>query len=51
MLTYLVIAVLALVAFGIALAPLMALSGLWAHRSARANQAEADRILQLLNQR
>jgi hypothetical protein len=51
MLTYLVIAVLALVAFGIALAPLMALSGLWAHSSAKANQAEADRILQLLNQR
>lgn len=51
MLTYLVIAVFALVAIGIASAPLMALSGLWAHSSARANQAEADRILKLLSRR
>lgn len=51
MLAYLVIALLALVAIGVALTPLMAISGLWARRSARANQAEADRILQLLSRR
>lgn len=51
MLAYIVIALLALVAIGIFLAPFMALSGLWARSSAKANQAEADRILQLLDQR
>lgn len=51
MLAYIVIALLALVAIGIFLSPLMALSGLWAYSSARANQAESDRILQLLDQR
>lgn len=45
------IAASVLVAIGIALTPLMLLSGLWAHTSGRADQAAAARIKQLLAQR
>lgn len=41
----------ALVAIGIALMPLMLLTGFWAHTSGRADQAAATRIQRLLKRR
>lgn len=40
-----------LVAIGIALMPLVLLTGFWAHTSGRADQAAATRIQQLLKRR